>query len=157
MTDNGNQPRLVRTLTVKNFSVIKEAKLEFGKITVLIGPQSSGKSLLCKLAYFLGKELIDHAMNSILVGNPWEQFVSTSSEVFRSRFDADGSTFFVNSTIRFESGKYTVWNERSANTKLPKLRFGAEFKAKYTALVGASDPDRPTPPEGKKFGTESTK
>ena len=34
----------MRKLTVKNFSVIKEAKLEFGKITVLIGPQSSGKS-----------------------------------------------------------------------------------------------------------------
>jgi len=35
----------MRKLTVKNFSVIKEAELEFGKITVLIGPQSSGKSL----------------------------------------------------------------------------------------------------------------
>jgi hypothetical protein len=42
----------MRKLTVKNFSVIKEAELEFGKITVLIGPQASGKSLLCKLAYF---------------------------------------------------------------------------------------------------------
>lgn len=42
----------MRKLTVKNFSVIKEAELEFGKITVLIGPQSSGKSLLCKLVYF---------------------------------------------------------------------------------------------------------
>ena len=41
----------MRKLTVKNFSVIKDAELEFGKITVLIGPQSSGKSLLCKLAY----------------------------------------------------------------------------------------------------------
>jgi hypothetical protein len=48
----------VRTLTVENFSVIKYAKLEFGKITVLIGPQASGKSLLCKIAYFLGHELI---------------------------------------------------------------------------------------------------
>jgi hypothetical protein len=42
----------MRKLIVKNFSVIKEAELEFGKITVLIGPQASGKSLLCKLAYF---------------------------------------------------------------------------------------------------------
>jgi len=58
MPDNGNKTRPVRTLTVKNFSVIKEAKLEFGKITVLIGPQSSGKSLLCKLAYFLSKQAI---------------------------------------------------------------------------------------------------
>ena len=53
MTDNGGKTMPVRTLTVKNFSVIKEAALEFGKITVLTGPQSSGKSLLCKLAYFL--------------------------------------------------------------------------------------------------------
>ena len=48
----------MRKLTVKNFSVIKEAELEFGKITVLIGPQSSGKSLLCKLAHFLSKEVL---------------------------------------------------------------------------------------------------
>lgn len=51
MPDNENK-RPVRKLTVKDFSVIKEAELEFGKITVLIGPQASGKSLLCKLAYF---------------------------------------------------------------------------------------------------------
>ncbi len=52
MPENGNKSRPVRTLTVKNFSVIKEAKLEFAKITVLIGPQASGKSLLCRLAFF---------------------------------------------------------------------------------------------------------
>jgi hypothetical protein len=51
----------VRRLTVKNFSVIKEAELEFGKITVLIGPQSSGKSLLCKLAYFFQQIVVEQA------------------------------------------------------------------------------------------------
>ncbi|MGD0734320.1 MAG: AAA family ATPase [Terracidiphilus sp.] len=56
----------MRKLTVKNFSVIKEAELEFGKITVLIGPQSSGKSLLCKLAYFLGNRVIEEALSAIL-------------------------------------------------------------------------------------------
>ena len=56
----------MRKLTVKNFSVIKEAELEFGKITVLIGPQSSGKSLLCKLAYFLSKEVLDIAVGRAL-------------------------------------------------------------------------------------------
>ena len=55
MPDNGNKTHPVRTLTVKNFSVIKEARLEFGKITVLIGPQASGKSLLCKLGILLGE------------------------------------------------------------------------------------------------------
>ena len=37
MADNESKQRPVRKLTVKNFSVIKEAELEFGKITVLIG------------------------------------------------------------------------------------------------------------------------
>src|ERR1035438_3520526 len=56
----------MRKLTVKNFSVIKDAELEFGKITVLIGPQSSGKSLLCKLAYFLGREVINIAIERVV-------------------------------------------------------------------------------------------
>ena len=56
----------MRKLTVRNFSVIKEAELEFGKITVLIGPQSSGKSLLCKLAYFLGYEVINIAIGRVV-------------------------------------------------------------------------------------------
>ena len=56
----------MRKLTVKNFSVIKEAELEFGKITVLIGPQASGKSLLCKLTYFLGREVINIAIDRVV-------------------------------------------------------------------------------------------
>jgi predicted ATPase len=56
----------MRKLTVKNFSVIKDAELEFGKITVLIGPQSSGKSLLCKLAYFFG-QIVPEAVNGLLL------------------------------------------------------------------------------------------
>jgi hypothetical protein len=48
--DNNTRP--VRKLIVDNFSVIQHAELEFGKITVIIGQQASGKSLLCKLAYF---------------------------------------------------------------------------------------------------------
>ena len=65
MADNGIKQRPVRKLTVDNFSVIKHAELEFGKITVLIGPQASGKSLLCKLAYFLGKEVLDLAVGQV--------------------------------------------------------------------------------------------
>ena len=135
----------MRKLTVKNFSVIKEAELEFGKITVLIGPQSSGKSLLCKLAYFFGKELVDLAMNSILVGTPWEQYVSIASEVLRSRFDADGTTFSANNLIQFESGRYEVWAKLTSNPWQPELRFGVEFEAEYKALAEVSDHDSSTP------------
>ena len=57
----------MRKLTVKNFSVIKEAELEFGKITVLIGPQASGKSLLCKLAFFFGPEGPENCHGTLLL------------------------------------------------------------------------------------------
>jgi predicted ATPase len=40
------------TLHVKNFLTIREAKLEVGRFTVVIGPQASGKSVLAKLVYF---------------------------------------------------------------------------------------------------------
>lgn len=39
-------------LRVEKFSCIKDANLELSRLTVLIGPQASGKSVLCKLCYF---------------------------------------------------------------------------------------------------------
>ncbi len=39
-------------ITVKNFMVIKEATMKCGDITVLVGEQARGKSLLAKLRYF---------------------------------------------------------------------------------------------------------
>ncbi len=39
-------------ITVKNFLVIKEATMKCGDITVLVGKQATGKSLLAKLRYF---------------------------------------------------------------------------------------------------------
>jgi len=56
----------MRKLTVKNFSVIKEAELEFGQDHRPIGPQSSGKSLLCKLAFFPNESTRGIATSSIL-------------------------------------------------------------------------------------------
>ena len=76
----------MRKLTVKNFSVIKDAELEFGKITVLIGPQSSGKSLLCKLAYFLGKELVDLSVSSLSNRVSWDLHVKYIGKEFLQRF-----------------------------------------------------------------------
>src|ERR1039458_6474864 len=97
----------MRKLTVKNFSVIKEAELEFGKITVLIGPQSSGKSLLCKLAYFLGPILSEFAATFAASDQPWEQFIEHGRNQFKLRFPPDA---WRNSTysIRYEEGLYGV-------------------------------------------------
>ena len=95
----------MRKLTVKNFSVIKEAELEFGKITVLIGPQSSGKSLLCKLAYFLGPILSEFSATFAASDQSWEQFIEYAKNQFRLWFPPYA---WRNSTysIRYEEGLY---------------------------------------------------
>jgi hypothetical protein len=80
----------MRKLTVKNFSVIKEAELEFGKITVLIGPQSSGKSLLCKLAYFLGREVIKVAVDMAVHRLSTLEFKSAVQKDFEKWFPRGG-------------------------------------------------------------------
>jgi energy-coupling factor transporter ATP-binding protein EcfA2 len=97
----------MRKLTVKNFSVIKDAELEFGKITVLIGPQSSGKSLLCKLAYFLGPMLSEYSATFAASDQPLEQFIEHAKNQFRLWFPPYA---WRNSTysIRYEEGLYGV-------------------------------------------------
>lgn len=105
MAENETQQRPVRKLTVKNFSVIKEAELEFGKITVLIGPQSSGKSLLCKLGYFLGPILSELSATFAASDQSWEQFIEHAKNQFTLRFPLyawRNSTF----SIRYEEGLY---------------------------------------------------
>jgi hypothetical protein len=138
MPDNGNKSRPVRTLTVKNFSVIKDAKLEFGKITVLIGPQSSGKSLLCKLAYFLGGEIPGIAVESLLDRNSWDEFLQTVNREFEKRFlIAETSWPIDHTSVFFTSHEYSI-QLRGAGTLLnPNIEysFGDSFKNLYSALA----------------------
>jgi len=97
----------MRKLTVKNFSVIKDAELEFGKITVLIGPQSSGKSLLCKLAYFLSSDAISIALNTAISGLAMQDYETFLRDVFLSRFPLDGWGTLPFS-IHFEENDYSI-------------------------------------------------
>jgi predicted ATPase len=39
-------------LKVKNFLIIKECDIDVGRLTLIIGPQASGKSIIAKLIYF---------------------------------------------------------------------------------------------------------
>jgi hypothetical protein len=122
MTDNGNQPRPTRTLTVKNFSVIKEAKLEFGKITVLIGPQSSGKSLLCKLAYFFQKVVVEQAEQSMREVRDYASFHAHVLSEFSPWFPAFG--YEPNALITYEDGQYKLSLGRSHSVGAFEVELG---------------------------------
>jgi len=132
----------MRKLTVKNFSVIKEAELEFGKITVLIGPQSSGKSLLCKLAYFLGKELVELAVSSILDGTPWNEYLNAATKGFRARFFED-RLVSEKTEARFSSFGYEVslsWEHGSSDLR---FQFSEEFQQQFDVLTNSFYLDAP--------------
>jgi len=125
----------MRKLTVKNFSVIKEAELEFGKITVLIGPQSSGKSLLCKLAYFLGKELVELGVTSILNGNSWDEYLRDASKAFWSRFALGDGLVSQSTRVRFSSHDYQISISWGNDANLPIFEFGKRFRQQYELLL----------------------
>jgi len=121
----------MRKLTVKNFSVIKEAELEFGKITVLIGPQSSGKSLLCKLAYFLSKQTIDHALTAILSKDTFEEFKVTLLSEFINRFPTN-TWQNADTNLIFESSSY--WAQISGTSEEDGFNVRIEFSDQFESL-----------------------
>jgi len=126
-------------LTVKNFSVIKDAELEFGKITVLIGPQASGKSLLCKLAYFFSREVLERAVDSILRGASLDEFRSFIIGEFLKRFHIAFSE--LPCEVAFTEGQYAVkflgnFGTRGENSGyIGDDPFSREFKDLYSALL----------------------
>lgn len=46
------------TLDITNFSCLSTGKITTSKLTAVIGPQASGKSILSKLIYFFNRSLI---------------------------------------------------------------------------------------------------
>lgn len=58
-------PKKQEILYVKNFITISEATIDIEKFTILIGPQSSGKSILAKLVYYFRDFLVRDYVYSI--------------------------------------------------------------------------------------------
>jgi hypothetical protein len=139
MADSEQEKRPVRKLTVKNFSVIKEAELEFGKITVLIGPQASGKSLLCKLAFFFQQVVVEQAEESIKASEELEQFRERVNNAFLLWFGFD-SVATQNSEIHFSAGSFIVSHaqERRGEPGSARMQwdFSPEFEGCYRLVWG---------------------
>ncbi len=123
----------MRKLTVKNFSVIKEAELEFGKITVLIGPQASGKSLLCKLAHFLGREVIEIATARVARLYDYSEFETFAKSEFERWFPR-GGWGTGDWSIHFSAGGYEAMIAEplaSGSDSAASITFADAFKEEY--------------------------
>src|SRR6267378_92901 len=107
-------------LTVQDFSCIKEAALDITNITLLIGPQASGKSVISKLIYFFYE-----IAGTFYVGVddllPFIRYERAVLDKFREWFPpaAWGGRRF---RIEFTAGTFTVQiarrNLRSASDRL---------------------------------------
>jgi hypothetical protein len=131
MTDNGSKTRPARTLTVKNFSVIKDATLNFGKITVLIGPQASGKSLLCKLAYFFDQMVPEIVTSLLLLRMSLRSLTEGLLREFADRFpeSAWGEGQF---SLSYTSGVFSLAVEREGlQGGHARIEFESSFAERY--------------------------
>ena len=154
----------MRKLTVKNFSVIKEAELEFGKITVLIGPQSSGKSLLCKLAYFLGSKTIEEALAAILSTSSqaenglstFNEFIASLCRVFLAWFPKE-TWLGENTRVTFESHAFRVDVSAANHMDGLDIHFSTEFISLFYDLAALVQGMPPSGPESRRYLAEQVK
>jgi hypothetical protein len=145
MSENNENKRPVRKLTVKNFSVIKEAELEFGKITVLIGPQASGKSLLCKLAFFFSQFVPEFGNTIAIRLQPYAEIRRAIQQRFADWFPSTGYSDHE-SAIAYDSGIFSVAASIQPLRREPILEFSKSFEDEYerwkTSPRNAEEPNR---------------
>lgn len=103
------------SLEIQGFSCIDYAELEVGAITVLIGPQASGKSVISKLLYFFGEMYAD-MFKLAEDGNSYRQFQKIIGKKFTIWFppSAWGSGPF---RINYSAGAVRVSIERKLHPR----------------------------------------
>ncbi len=100
-------------ITVKNFMVIKEATMKCGDITVLVGEQATGKSLLAKLRYFfwnyqadLSRSIIFYSFHG-LKGDGIKEHKEAKIKLFNELF-SNVKNIKNEFALSFESGDISI-------------------------------------------------
>ncbi|MCW3640474.1 AAA family ATPase [Burkholderia cenocepacia] len=75
-------------LKVQDFSCIKSAEISVARLTLLIGPQASGKSVLSKLIYFF-IEIFDRQLRAVEEGNGLPEFKESIAAEFSRWFPSE--------------------------------------------------------------------
>ncbi len=123
-------------LQIQNFSSIREATVDIALVTLIIGPQGSGKSVISKLLYFMN-DTIRKAPISVESGHTYEFFIKEIEQEFVQWFpySAWGEKRLL---IRFVTSKHTFefTRARSHAKSARKIRFNASisFQEYYISL-----------------------
>jgi energy-coupling factor transporter ATP-binding protein EcfA2 len=126
-------------LQVHDFSCLKHVDFEIAPVTVLIGPQGSGKSVTTKLAYFFYDQLT-RQHQSAEKGVDLDDFKKEAARQFRTWFppSAWGSSRF---NINFTAGAFTARilrrSSRGSVSDDVAVTFSDHFNANYTRLCNS--------------------
>jgi hypothetical protein len=125
------------TLSVKNFSCIDEATFELAPVTIFIGPQASGKSVLTKLFYFFAS-IFNEQYPSAEDGDSIRVFKKRICQKFYEWFPptAWGKKPFQ---IDYIAGPFRCRISRKENNRRIldeiELNFSDFFESQYSKLV----------------------
>lgn len=100
-------------MSVKNFSILSDVKVTFEKFNVIIGPQSSGKSLIIKLYHFMTAEFTNAFVYVLREKGEWNDFVARLEKLFCELFPPKlwgGKRF--NITLKFNGMKFSIHGEK---------------------------------------------
>ncbi len=120
-------------ITVENFMVIKEATMKCGDITVLVGEQATGKSLLAKLRYFFWKyqEVLPHSViwNSLqdLKGDCTKEHKEEQTKIFNELFP-NIKNIKNEFALFFESGDIFISIKKDKNDSEIKIEHSKGLK-----------------------------
>lgn len=105
----------MRTLIITDFSCIKSAEIAIDRLTILIGPQASGKSVISKLLYFFQDIILDE-LQFIDDGRSLRSFKEHLKEKFLEWFpvDALGDEKFI---VEFINNEFSYKISRSVYKK----------------------------------------
>ncbi len=129
-------------ISVRSFSCLQEADIDLKPVTILIGPQASGKSVLSKLIYFFS-ELILKPFSFYGLEQELSGFQEEACDSFKKLFPppAWGSLGF---SIIFEVGpiKMEIYRNKPRSSKSIgnlRLSLGSYFDNFYSGMVAAFD------------------
>jgi hypothetical protein len=134
------------TLTIRQFSCVDEADIKLSQLTVLIGPQASGKSVISKLIYFFN-DILSRQFLELEEDQTLEQFRSIVSEDFKKWFppSAWGPHKFE---ISFRADPFfakitrTGAKKKVMDTESIRVNFSPWFEDQYVGLLKSIDERR---------------
>lgn len=108
-------------MSVKNFSIFSDVKIVFEKFNVIIGPQSSGKSLIIKLFHFMTAEITNAFVYVLREKGEWGDFISRLENLFCELFPQKlwgGKRFSI--VLKFNGTKFSIHGEKKVKFTFEK-------------------------------------